>query len=235
MHTLDAGFPIEILGEEVPPTLSYQERRAERDARWAELARSGMSGYQIAAQDGVAVATVYLAMRRIGIPMRAAKAGASRNRSIERARRVNEIYQREGTLEAAGKVLGITRERVRQILVQGGYTARIDRILDVKPPVEWWQMRVDFEAGESIGAIAHRHGINLENCKSRIRRVGGDTRKQSRVLPFVDRMKADYEAGLSFTQIAAKYGFSAMCVHRHLLAAGVKSRPVGVYNRRRAA
>jgi hypothetical protein len=216
------------------PLPTNRERRRERYERWAEMARAGMSGYEIATKENVSAPTIYSAMRKMGVSFVASRVGRRSERTQARAQRVNEIYLREGTLEAAGKVLGITRERVRQILCAGGFLARIDRVLDVRPPIEWWQMRVDFEAGESLGAIAHRHGVNLESCKARIRRVGGDTRKQSKLLPFVPRMRADYEAGLGFGQIGAKYGFSAMAVHRHLLAAGVKSRPVGTYERRRA-
>lgn len=206
------------------PASTYQERRAERDARWAELARGGMSGYQIAAQDGVAVATVYLAMRRIGIPMRAAKAGASRNRSIERARRVNEIYQREGTLEAAGKVLGITRERVRQILVAGGLMERIDLLARNSPtPEQIAAARHDFDHGLGVDAIAVKHGISVGRARERLRASGLELKRslgrRKRMIPY-EEVRAKYEAGVRVADLAVEYGRKPSYIYRAIAKAG---------------
>ncbi len=38
---------------------------------------------------------------------------------VERLKHVHQLYEDLGTLEAAGRVIGVTRERVRQILVKG--------------------------------------------------------------------------------------------------------------------
>lgn len=212
-------------------TLASQ-RRADRDAKIAEAFKAGLSVDRVALQFGVSAPTIRAALVRAGISVRQSKGALSRQRAMERAKRVYDLYRREGTLEAAGKVLGISRERVRQILVAGGFFERIDQILDRPPPAQWWQMRADFEQGHCLAEVAARYGVSIDRARRRIKQVGGDTRKKGRFDHLASEMRVAYEAGMNFEEVGARYNCCTMTAQRLVIKAGGKPRVGGQYQRK---
>lgn len=230
MHTLDAGFPIEILGEDAPPVKLAMSpsaaARAERTARWIEMARQGMSAYEIGAKEGVAASQILRAFSSVGLSVVELKrnGGARKQRKEERARKVNEIYQREGSLEAAGKVLGITRERVRQILVSGGLMERIDRVARNSPkPEQIAAARHDFDHGLGVDAIAFKHGVSVARARELLRASGLQLQKslgrRKRMFSY-EEVRAKYESGVRAADLAVEYGKDVAYIYRAIAKAG---------------
>ena len=207
------------------PAPSYRERRDARDARWAEMIRAGKSSYTIAGLDGVTPQTVRAAMKRLGVTMPAGtQGGLRRQRTIERAQQVYEIYQREGSLEAAGKVLGVTRERVRQILVAGGLMERIDLLARNSPtPEQIAAARHDFDHGLGVDAIAVKHGISVGRARERLRASGLELKRslgrRKRMIPY-EEVRAKYEAGVRVADLAVEYGRKPSYIYRAIAKAG---------------
>lgn len=220
--------PVESVTSLVDAMTPAARARAERRARWAEMAKQGLSGYDISSREGVCSAAVYKALRDMGLSARRLNGVHQRQRAVERAKQVNEIYQREGSLEAAGKVLGITRERVRQILVQGGIFTRVDLAARNAPTQEQIAAaRYDFDHGLNLDAIAIKHGVSRGRVRDMLQLSGVDLQKNygRRMRTFsYEECRARYEAGESVDALAAAYGKGYASICRAIAKAGGRLR-----------
>jgi len=78
---------------------------------------------------------------------------------VERLTRVHQLYKQRGTLEAAGRELGLTRERVRQLLVKGSRLGLFDyRPLDY-PYVPKEKLVADYLHSQSLSRVAQLNQV----------------------------------------------------------------------------
>lgn len=84
--------------------------------------------------------------------------------SVERLLEVYRLYQRKGTLQAAGEELGLSRERVRQLLKSGVEAG----LFEYRPSNGGaWEFRIpkekileDYEAMLNLNAVAQRNDLS---------------------------------------------------------------------------
>ena len=78
---------------------------------------------------------------------------------VERLKHVHQLYEDLGTLEAAGRVIGVTRERVRQLLVKGSRLGLFEYKPFEYPFVPKEKLIADYRRLLSLGRVAKANGI----------------------------------------------------------------------------
>lgn len=111
------GVAMRPKGRRVSPE-NLEKRKAV-----AEYYRSGLSIQQCTAKTGVRASTVRLWLRAEGVAMRErveAQQAAKKRESKDRVDRIMALRAEGATGAEIGRVLGVTRERVRQIVAKAG-------------------------------------------------------------------------------------------------------------------
>jgi hypothetical protein len=78
---------------------------------------------------------------------------------VERLKHVHQLYEDLGTLEAAGKAIGVTRERVRQLLVKGSQLGLFEYKPFEYPFVAKETLVADYRKHLSLRRVAKANGI----------------------------------------------------------------------------
>ena len=98
-------------------------------------------------------------------PARTVQSVAKPASMVDRLRRVHELYRNLGTLEAAGKELGVTRERVRQLLVRGAQLGLFKYKPFELPYLPMDKLITDYVTCQSIGRVASLNSISTGYLK----------------------------------------------------------------------
>ncbi len=80
---------------------------------------------------------------------------------VERLKKIYGLYQEEGTLEAVGKKIGLTRERVRQLLAKGSKLGLFDYKPFDYPFVSKEKLLADYRDYLSLVRVAKANRISL--------------------------------------------------------------------------
>lgn len=78
---------------------------------------------------------------------------------VEKLRRVHELYKQRSTLEAVGSEIGVTRERVRQLLVKGSRLGLFDYKPFDYPYVPKEKLVADYFNSQSLSRVARLNQI----------------------------------------------------------------------------
>lgn len=78
---------------------------------------------------------------------------------VKRLKHVHKLYEDLGTLEAAGRVIGVTRERIRQLLVKGSHLGLFEYKPLEYPFVAKETLITDYRKHLSLGRVAKANGI----------------------------------------------------------------------------
>jgi transposase-like protein len=198
----------------------------ERDHAMAASYRSGRTILEVATEFKACTGTVRKALDRCDV--RARPKGPVYDK--KRAPRVVKILElRAQGLDASdiGKAVGVTRERVRQILVREGVpTGQIN-----KPLTDAERRAVDmYVAGASLDAAAEINNIPISRCRALILREGRTLRPSNRrghtqeVLERAKRVAELYKSGWKVREIAAELGLpKPELIYRYLAIAGVRA------------
>jgi len=79
----------------------------------------------------------------------------------EKLKNVYALYQNLGTLEAVGHHLGVTRERVRQLLEQGNKWGLFNYTPRNYPFVPKEKLIADYKKASNLGAVARLNGVSV--------------------------------------------------------------------------
>lgn len=211
-------------------TQGLYDRAIESDYVPAEelvlMYQGGLSVYEIAEKLHLRAPSVYAALKRKGITFR--KPGVSlknthKKRNLGRVKAMFEMRQTGATLEEIGAAFKITRERVRQLLLEEGY--HIDRPLR---PEELAAVD-EYVKGANLWEAAQNHGLTLTKIKTLIKKAGHEIRpgpKNWRVHPSTieksKRAAKMYRAGHTNAEIAKALDMQPPSIYRLLAIAGVK-------------
>jgi len=127
----------------------------------------------------------------------------------KRAEQMWRDYQELGSLRAVGEKHGITRERVRQILSEGGYHERIGhaaRGLRMRK-VNYEEAVKLYREGWTTHQIAEHYGVTTHTVCHVRRRMGVKPRPRARKHDY-EALRADWDAGMPMAGIAAKHGIT---------------------------
>ena len=173
-------------------------------AEMAAAYQAGATYRQVAERYGVSIGTVRNHLLAAGITP------YPRPRDTARRQAIYDAYQSGRTLKQLGEEHGITRERVRQLIAR----YECDHGLVKKRNI----YGAEFEWRECVvcgGIFSARPTAPTLYCS---RRCG--VRKRTLDLP-IAAMLADYQAGMTYAEVGAKYGVGTMTVYKHLRRAGV--------------
>ena len=132
---------------------------------------------------------------------------------IVRLLQVYDLYKEKGTLEAAGDELGLTRERIRQLLMKGvhlglfEYKRRVRHIISKEKIIE------DFKRGLNFTSVVRENHISPKTLRTFIAahdiaqevplRIHVVSRKKSpREKMTREKILEDFKRGLNFTNVA---------------------------------
>lgn len=190
---------------------------------------SGKSLTYVAAQFGVSVDTCRARLRASGVVIRP-KNGSPRRAPPERIERIMALRAEGKDGYQIGNIIGISRERVRQIVIKAG---RKDEWGEIKPitPDELAAIEL-YREGMSLALAAAKAGMSEQTFKKRLSRAGATIRPSRKRQRAKDAMAQKdtqvtrlYQEGLSGKEIAAQCGLpNATDVYRHLARAGVAAR-----------
>ena len=171
-------------------------------AEMAAAYQAGATYQQVAERYGVSLWTVRNYLLAAGVTPH------PRPRDTARRQAIYDAYQSGRTLTQLGEEHGITRERIRQLI------ARYERDHGLVKKRNIYGAEFEWRECAKCGGIfsARPTAPNLY-CS---RRCGLGTLD----LP-IAAMLADYQAGMTYAEVAAKYGVGKTTVHRHLRRAGV--------------
>lgn len=128
------------------PAKLRRKATAERDQRIKELYESGLSIWQVGAKVGMSGGGALYVLRRLGVKRRPT-GGVGR---VRRQQVIEAFRASDGNAAAAAATLGVTRERVRQILVEEGIpTQPAGRVVPVERQKRYAEIKRRFEAGET--------------------------------------------------------------------------------------
>lgn len=205
------------------------------DARASKIARRKMLADAYAAGEAAAIVarrfkttppTVLKAARRHGVTIRSQSGGFRYKDEMRQAEIVAYHDGGKRTLQECGDHFGVTRERVRQLLVRAGVDVRVfdrkaierDRIVRAAEAA--------FADGESILVVAGRFEISTTTLAAWCRAAGvwvpgcGDRHRDKRER--YRRMADLYAAGgVTIGEVAAQFGVSSNTVARALSRCGV--------------
>lgn len=79
---------------------------------------------------------------------------------VRRFHKINNLYQEKGTLEAVGKEIGVTRERVRQILVKGSKLGFFDYKPFDYPPIPREKILEDYKCLLNFKSVMRANSVS---------------------------------------------------------------------------
>lgn len=173
-------------------------------AEMAAAYQAGATYRQVAERYGVSIATVGNYLLAAGVTPH------PRPRDAARSQAIYDAYRSGRTLKQLGEERGITRERVRQLIVRYERDHGLVKKRNSYGAEFEWR-----ECAECGGIFSARPRTPELYCS---RRCG--FRKRTLDLP-IAAMLADYQAGMTYAKVGAKYGVGPVTVYRHLRRAGV--------------
>lgn len=198
----------------------------------AEMYEGGASILACATAFGVGQPLVRRALEARGVAVKS-QGGAIGSRTKWAAARKAKIdaimaLRAEGkTLEEIGSVLRITRERVRQIVVQEG---RAEEFAERPISPEQAAILEEYRNGANLTTVATKLGASHHVTKSLLTRAGIPIRPASKLMAarksraeFAERIVERYQAGETAADIASAVGLKSPAqIYRYLAIAGVK-------------
>jgi hypothetical protein len=91
---------------------------------------------------------------------------------MERLKKVHDLYKKCGTLEAAGKEMGVSRERVRQLLTKGSRLGFFEYRPFDYPYLSKEKLIADYSRYPSMSRVAHVNGIGASYLRRLITAYG---------------------------------------------------------------
>lgn len=215
--------------------IDFEMRKAPHfvpDEEVAAMYLSGMSLYDLGVHFGRAHTWARNVLKRVGVPIRKRGSGSKFPRghikeASARTKEMIELWNLGKTLEQIGHNYGITRERVRQLLIREG-------IDTTNRPLTPEQKRFvqEYVNGRSLTEVAARAKSNPDTVRGWLRKEGvpvRPSRKQRKIQPQTKenaKLAAQwYREGVSVEEIGKRLGYqskSGGSVYRLLAYAGVK-------------
>ena len=191
------------------------------------LYQAGQTAHQAAEACATSVNRVWRILKRNNVPRRPR---VRKGTSVLAARdcRIVESYRGGKTLQATGAVFGITRERVRQILVQAGAPSRRaarfpDAVGDTVAQL--------YQGGKTIEAAATAVGVSAFTARNMLiergieRRTSGSSAYRPASVRRRDQSMARlYQQGKTFEDVAKAFQTSTTSVQRALDRMGIARR-----------
>jgi len=178
-------------------------------AEMAAAYQAGATYRQVAERYGESIMTVRNYLLAAGVTPHP-RGLLIRPRDTARSHAIYDAYQSGRTLQQLGEEHGITGERIRQLIAR----YECDHGLVKKRNI----YGAEFEWRECVvcgGIFSARPTAPTLYCS---RRCG--VRKRTLDLP-IAAMLADYQAGMTYAEVGAKYGVGTMTVYKHFRRAGV--------------
>jgi len=194
----------------------YSARKGKRGSKpkalpvteMAAAYQAGATYRQMAQRYGVSIVTVRNYLLAAGVTPHPRGVTPDPRRYTARSKAIYDAYQFGRTLKQLGEEHGVTRERIRQLI------ARYERDHGLVKKRNIYGAEFEWRECAKCGGIfsARPTAPNLY-CS---RRCGLGTLD----LP-IAAMLADYQAGMTYAEVGAKYGVGKTTVYRHLRRAGV--------------
>lgn len=214
--------------------LSHQYRETVR-GRMFDMLQKGAHVDDVARKYDVSTATVYQSWRRNSQGQgRKPRVHRKDEKTADRVRfmvQVRDLYDQGMSLDEVGRQVGLTRERVRQLLVLMGHTKRHygsgrrqeERRLQADAVLQAYR-----EAERpTLSDIFLRTGVNITSISEILKENGLGIRRHKIAAADHERIRQRYEAGESAMRIARAYDVSTVTMLRLLKMMGVKVRSVG--------
>jgi len=228
-QSMALAFAREVLARPRPepaPRIRRKKEATEEDRRIAADYEGGMTIAEISAKYDCSYFKAKSALDRCGVQARPqGKAAKKKDHANDpRALDMAAMYRDGKTLEEIGAKYGLTRERVRQIMIRSGNDPKgIDR-----PMPEHYRRAIDaYLAGDSLLTAAHIADIHPITFRNILVRAGHVPRLENRAKIYdagkVERCAQLYLAGKSLAEIAQTVGIKHQPeIYRHLAHAGIK-------------
>ena len=197
---------------------------------------AGVSVTAVAAEHGISSYRVYQTLKEAGARMR--RRGPIGVIDHKRAQVIAEMYIAGATMKQLGARYGVTRQRVRQILIRLGVERRSRHILRSRHNWHNWQSRhahytrlrplvlAAYEAGETMTMIARKLDVSRPWVRRVLKAAGcppgsvGDERRAERCMERQAKLRELFDAGLEVDQIAAHVGLTRGACYAALRRAG---------------
>lgn len=227
-HSADEHAAAMIVAES--PLTNVRGRKAWGPSNPVEALRAyedGASILEIATSEGVATQTVRNWLKRQGVTIR-----RGRGKKRKPDQRIPEIMamRKEGaTLQEIGDHFGITRERVRQLVIKAG----LSKEFEDRPPTPFETAAFEeYKSGASLDWLAQELGVAASTARSRLIKNGykvRPSRKKLKAKAERERLAAQiaerYQSGEKTPSIAKAFGFKKPeQIYRYLAIAGVRPR-----------
>ena len=165
---------------------------------------------------------------------------AKRKSTTERNSKVIKAYREGQTLQAIGNEIGLTRQRVQQILIKHGEQRRNhERMKELNKPRNKKVIEA-YSAGERVVSISKRFNLTTYNVY-RITLEAGIGRgghlpvyEQLEHQGILQRARKLYESGLTLAEVGDRVGFSFETVRRWFAKKGIPRRPPETRNTKKA-
>ena len=172
-----------------------------------EAYRSGQPLSQIAVKHGVDRQTIRARIKAMGEPLREPPPQSAKT---ERNEWIVQSYREGASGADIARAFGITRERVRQILLRAGHRPRLDkREQDQERNAQIVQ---SYHDGDTASEIAERHGITAPAVRIVLRSAGVPLNEGSQIgQRHMERNAAivtAHEEGERRDSLAARFGLS---------------------------
>ena len=194
-----------------------------------QLYQSGRTLRQVADAFAIGVDRVLKVLKRNHIPRR--PRGNGPGAPSARHFQIAAVYQSGKTLEATGKIFGITRERVRQVLVKVGVPSR--RVARFSSALGDRVARL-YQRGQTIEAAAAAVGVSAFTARNMLVERGIERRtgaSGANLRPLIrkrhEAMVRLYQRGKTFKEVANAFQTSTTSVQRVLNRLGIERRGRG--------
>lgn len=200
----------------------YRHARREREAAIVALRNEGLAMLTIAEQFGITASAVYSICRRAGVqPCRGTHPSPAQEQRKSRQQAIRAMREAGHTLQAIGEALGVTRERVRQILCQLPDVA--SRHPNPITPEEALAI-LAYAREHTLRETAAQFERSVQTVAALFKRNGVEYPRKTARRPQAARRAAEMlalqQAGLTQHEIARQFGTSQGAVSRLLLRNG---------------
>ena len=183
--------------------------------------RAGAELEAIRESFGISTGTVRAVLRRTGVPLRV-PAPAVPDQAVPA---IVAEYRAGATLRTLGRRYGVSRATIHTVLKRQGVARRPACPRPAAPPRQAAVIAADYRAGDSIRALADRHGVGYDAIAAALESqgvaavplAGRGPRPHSRLLP----IGADHRAGEPIGSLADRYGLSHGAVVKALRRSSV--------------
>lgn len=204
-------------------------KHSEKYAAIAEAYEAGRSLIECGQQFGVSEPVIRNALKAFNVTVRPKGGGPRRSRteSDDRVPQIMDMRAQGATLEEIGAALGVTRERVRQIVIKAGVQ---DQFKHRPASLREREVMQQYADGAGLVYVSNLLGISTSRMRSLLMRHGVPLRpaqKFSKRLPETisnaERAAALYHQGYKAKEIASQLGLPhATQVYRLLALAGTR-------------